>query len=57
MLFFKMVTDLPVLFTSAVTREELFLASASPIVNAAISNLLNTIQSYGQYIRQFHLKA
>ena len=50
-----MVTDLPVLFTSAVMREKLFLASASPIVNAAISDLLDTIQNYGQYIRLFQL--
>jgi len=54
-LFFKMVTDLPVLFTSAVTREKLFLASASPIVKAAISDLLNTIQYFSQYIRLFQV--
>ena len=33
LLFLRIVTGFPVLFTSAVTREKLFFASASPIVS------------------------
>ena len=36
LLFLRIVTGLPVLFTSAVTREKLFFASASPIVSVDI---------------------
>jgi len=32
----RIVTGLPVLFTSAVTREKLFFASASPIVSVDV---------------------
>lgn len=39
LLFFRIVTGMPVLFTSAVTREKLFLASSRPIVNVAIFDL------------------
>ena len=36
LLFLRIVTGFPVLFTSAVTREKLFFASASPIVSVDI---------------------
>ena len=36
LLFLRIVTGLPVLFTSAVTREKLFFASARPIVSVDI---------------------
>ena len=39
LLFLRIVTGFPVLFTSAVTREKLFYASASPIVSVDMSPL------------------
>ena len=47
LLFLRIVTGFPVLFTSAVTREKLFFASASPIVSVDMPplSLLATIMA------------
>ena len=42
LLFLRIVTGFPILFTSAVTREKLFFASARPIVSVDIP-LLSTL--------------
>ena len=48
LLFLRIVTGFPVLFTSAVTREKLFFASASPIVSVDITAPFNFSHNYGQ---------